>query len=128
MQYRIQFLDRSANVICEWSANARSVVDAIGGFRRPKFVRHYKALEWPSTVYGSRFADLSAFCARMRPKVSSRSSILLRAERFAVPTTSLRTFTADRRRPLRIGRDLFSERVLHDPQGRGEHFLPALFV
>ena len=29
MQYRIRFLDRSANVIREWSANARSVADAV---------------------------------------------------------------------------------------------------
>ena len=29
MQCQIQFLDRSANVIREWSANARSVADAI---------------------------------------------------------------------------------------------------
>ena len=29
VQYRIQFLDRSANVIREWSANARSLAGAI---------------------------------------------------------------------------------------------------
>jgi hypothetical protein len=29
MQYRIQFLDGSANVLREWSANARSVADAV---------------------------------------------------------------------------------------------------
>ena len=29
MQYRIQFLDRSANVIREWSANAQDVAGAI---------------------------------------------------------------------------------------------------
>ena len=29
VQYRIQFLDRSANVIREWSANARDVAGAI---------------------------------------------------------------------------------------------------
>jgi len=29
VQYRIQFLDRSASVLREWSANARSVSDAI---------------------------------------------------------------------------------------------------
>ncbi len=29
MQYRIQFLDRSANVIREWSASAQSVAGAV---------------------------------------------------------------------------------------------------
>ena len=29
MQYRIQFLDSSAKVICEWSANAQSAAGAI---------------------------------------------------------------------------------------------------
>ena len=43
-----------------------------GGFRSSKIVRHYKWLEWPSAVYGSHFAGLSAFCGRMRPKVSGR--------------------------------------------------------
>jgi hypothetical protein len=43
-----------------------------GGFSRSKIVGHYKGLEWPSTVYGSNFARLSACCARIRPKVSGR--------------------------------------------------------
>jgi len=44
VQYRIQFLDRSANVIREWSADARNLAGAI------KFVID---ADWPPCAVGA---------------------------------------------------------------------------
>jgi hypothetical protein len=48
VQYRIQFLDRSANIIREWSANAPSVAAAI------KLV---VAADWPPRAVTMRVLD-----------------------------------------------------------------------
>ena len=39
-----------------------------GGFHRYEIAGHYKGLEWPSTVYGTYFARLSAFAVEFGRK------------------------------------------------------------
>ncbi len=48
MQYRIQFLDRSASVIREWSANAHNVADAI---------KLIVDADWPPLAVSMRLLD-----------------------------------------------------------------------
>ena len=67
---------------------------------------------WPILVVRKSESVVGSTAMHISGSNPSRSAILLRAERFAVPTTSFANLPADPEAPLRIGRDLFSERFL----------------
>ena len=67
MQYRIQFLDGSANVLREWSANARSVADAVSLVIEIDWPPHAVTMR-VLDANGREVANQSRSRARRRPR------------------------------------------------------------